>query len=177
MCEILVNDIQKVRAGSSSLRIMFKLNIGQRTDPHSQLIFYDLLLCHGCRRPEFFRSHKRWQPLLPLLMDHVLVEIDPSVEDTYFGMAGGSNATSTSVPVPIEAKLRSLGVRLLYEVCRVQKLSIQDLSAPFYSLTSGATIILRSQEYLMTLSLITYSTLWNRRDTCKMKLSITVSSS
>jgi len=63
-------------------------------------------------------------------MDHVLVEIDPDVEDTYFGMAGGSTGNSASVPIPIEAKLRSLGVRLLYEVCRVQKLSVQDLSIP-----------------------------------------------
>ena len=61
-------------------------------------------------------------------MDHVLVEIDPDIEDTYFGMAGGSTGALASVPVPIEAKLRSLGVRLLYEVCRVQKLSVQDLS-------------------------------------------------
>jgi hypothetical protein len=38
------------------------------------------------------------------------------------------------VPVPIEAKLRSLGVTMLYEVCRVQKLSVQDLSTSFGSL-------------------------------------------
>jgi hypothetical protein len=67
-------------------------------------------------------------------MDHVLVEIDPDVEDTYFGMAGGSTGNSASVPVPIEAKLRSLGVTMLYEVCRVQKLSVQDLSTSFGSL-------------------------------------------
>lgn len=60
-------------------------------------------------------------------MDHILVEIDSDVEDTYFGIAGGSNGAN--VPVPIEAKLRSLSVRLLYEMCRVQKLAIQDLSA------------------------------------------------
>jgi hypothetical protein len=100
----------------------------QRTDPHSQLISYHVLLCYGRRRSDFFRSHKRWQPLLPLLMDHILVEIDHDVEDTYFGMAGGSTGNPVTVPVPIEAKLRSLGVRLLYEVCRVQKLSVQDLS-------------------------------------------------
>lgn len=63
-------------------------------------------------------------------MDHILVEIDPDVEDTYFGVSGGSNGSLVNVPVPIEAKLRSLGVRLLYEVCRVQKLSVQDLRAP-----------------------------------------------
>ncbi|KAF5384348.1 hypothetical protein D9615_003171 [Tricholomella constricta] len=109
MCEILVDDLQS------------------RTDPHTQLIFYHVLLCYGRRRPDFFRSHKRWQPLLPLIMDHILVDIDPDVEDTYFGVAGGSNGTLANVPVPIEAKLRSLGMRLLYEVCRVQKLSVHDL--------------------------------------------------
>lgn len=76
---------------------------------------------HGCRRPDAFRNQKRWQPVIPLLMDHILVEIDPDVEDT-FGGAG------VSVPVPIEVKLRSLSVKLLYEVCKVQKLSAQDLS-------------------------------------------------
>lgn len=55
-------------------------------------------------------------------MDHVLVEIDPDTEDTYTG------SQQTPMVVPIEAKLRSLSVRLLYEVCRVQKLSVQDLS-------------------------------------------------
>ncbi|RDB24096.1 Protein dip1 [Hypsizygus marmoreus] len=109
MCEIIVDDVQST------------------TNPHSQLIFYHVLLCYGQRRSDFFRSHKRWQPLLPLLMDHILVEIDPDVEDTYFGIAGGSNGAYSNVPVPIEAKLRSLCVRLLYEVCRVQKLSVQDL--------------------------------------------------
>ncbi|KAG6917370.1 hypothetical protein DXG01_002835 [Tephrocybe rancida] len=110
MCEILVDDLQS------------------QTDPHAQLIFYHVLLCYGRRKADFFRSQKRWQPLLPLIMDHILVEIDPDVEDTYFGVTGGSNnAGMTHVPVPIEAKLRGLGVRLLYEVCRVQKLSVQDL--------------------------------------------------
>ncbi|KAK7019963.1 DUF2013 domain-containing protein [Favolaschia claudopus] len=101
--------------------------IRSNTDPHSQLIAYHVYLCHGRRRSDFFRSPKRWIPLLPLLMDHVLVEIDSDVEDTYFGHAGGSNYAATNVPIPIEAKLRSLCVRLLYEVCRVQKFSVQDL--------------------------------------------------
>ncbi|KAJ7443921.1 hypothetical protein B0H11DRAFT_2090214 [Mycena galericulata] len=101
--------------------------VRSNTDPHSQLIFYHVLLCHGRRRSDFFRSHKRWLPLLPLLMDHVLVEIDSDVEDTYFGNAGASTQSVVAVPVPIEAKLRSLCVRLLYEVCRVQRFSVQDL--------------------------------------------------
>lgn len=99
----------------------------QNTNPHFQLICFHVLLSFGRRRSDFFRSQKRWQPLLPFLMDHILVEIDSDVEDTYFGIAGGSNGAN--VPVPIEAKLRSLSVRLLYEMCRVQKLAIQDLSA------------------------------------------------
>jgi hypothetical protein len=67
---------------------------------------------------------------------YVLVEINPDVEDTYFGIttgAGGSTSGQVAMPVPIEAKLRSIGVRLLYEVCRVQKLGMQDLSAPLIS--------------------------------------------
>ena len=61
-------------------------------------------------------------------MDHILVDFDPDVEDTYFGSTGGTGSHGpVTIPVPIEAKLRSLGVRLLYDVCRVQKLSIQEL--------------------------------------------------
>ncbi|KAK2460866.1 hypothetical protein APHAL10511_007336 [Amanita phalloides] len=108
MCDIIAKDAQVI------------------TDPHSQFIFYQVLLSYGQRRTPFLRNHKRWQPLLPLLMDHVLVDIDPDLEDTYFGTAGGSSSGAV-VPVPIEAKLRSLSVRLLYEVCRVQKLSVTDL--------------------------------------------------
>ncbi|KAG9226907.1 hypothetical protein CCMSSC00406_0003420 [Pleurotus cornucopiae] len=103
MCEILVEDTRS------------------STDPHAQFVFFNVLLAFGRRRADFFRSHKRWQPLVPLLMDHVLVEIDPDTEDTYTG------SQQTPMVVPIEAKLRSLSVRLLYEVCRVQKLSVQDL--------------------------------------------------
>ena len=89
-------------------------------------MFYHVLLCYGQQRADFFRSQKRWQPVIPLVMDHVLVEIDPEAEDTYLGNTGGSR-TPGSVPIPVEAKLRGLGVRILYEVCRVQKLSLQDL--------------------------------------------------
>jgi hypothetical protein len=98
----------------------------QNTNPHFQLISYYILLFYGTRRSDFFRSHKRWHSLLPLLMDHVLVEIDSDIEDTYFGISGNSTG-GVNVPIPIEAKLRSLSVRLLYEVCRVQKFSVSDL--------------------------------------------------
>ncbi|KAF9485617.1 hypothetical protein BDN70DRAFT_533974 [Pholiota conissans] len=97
------------------------------TDPHSIFIFYEILFYYGHHRMDFFRSHKRWQPLLPLLMDHILVEIDPDIEDVYVGTSIGRSTSFSSVPIPIEAKLRSLSVRLLYEVCKVQTLNMQDL--------------------------------------------------
>ena len=57
-----------------------------------------------------------------------MVEIDPDIEDTYVGTSVGRSSNFTAVPIPIEAKLRSLSMRLLFEVCRVQHLSVQDLS-------------------------------------------------
>lgn len=56
------------------------------------------------------------------------MEIDPDTEDTYVGMAIGRSASYSSVPIPIEVKVRSLSVKTLYEVCKVQTLSVQDLS-------------------------------------------------
>ena len=58
-----------------------------------------------------------------------MVEIDPDIEDTYVGTSVGRSSI-IAVPIPIEAKLRSLSMRLLFEVCRVQHLSVQDLSKP-----------------------------------------------
>jgi len=60
-------------------------------------------------------------------MDHILVEIDPDTQDTYSGLNSSVGGVGVPVPVPIEAKLRTLSVRLLYEVCRVQKLSVSEL--------------------------------------------------
>ncbi|KZT04939.1 uncharacterized protein LAESUDRAFT_750873 [Laetiporus sulphureus 93-53] len=100
----------------------------QATDPHQQFIIYSVLLAYGRRNPNFLRAQKRWQPLIPLLMDNVLMDIDPDVEDTFSGSTSGtSSGVPRAISVPIEAKLRSLSVRLLYEVCRVQKMSLQDL--------------------------------------------------
>ncbi|KAL0071200.1 pre-rRNA processing [Marasmius tenuissimus] len=109
MCDILTSEAQS------------------NNNPHFQFISYNLLLHFGKRRADFFRSTKRWKSLLPLLMDHVLVEIDSDVEDAYLGINRNSSGGHSNVPVPIEAKLRSLGVMLLYEVCRVQKFNLQDL--------------------------------------------------
>lgn len=69
-------------------------------------------------------------------MDHILVEIDPDADDSYIGPnlvynGAGSRASIIMGPIAIEGKLRMLSVRLLYEVCRVQKLSEQDLCRLF----------------------------------------------
>lgn len=136
-------------------------------------ISYEILFYYGHRRLDVFRSHKRWQPLLPFLMDHVLVEIDPDIEDTYAGstQVGRSNSFS-SVPIPIEAKLRSLCVKLLYEVCRIQTLSVQDLSKSLLSYYVFVISFFLAQKYLMMISSIISSIWLNKRSICMMKLSI-----
>ncbi|TFY54631.1 hypothetical protein EVJ58_g8745, partial [Rhodofomes roseus] len=103
------------------------------TDPHEQLILYGVLLAYGRRKASFLRDQKRWQPLLPLLMDNVLVSVDPDVEDTFSGASSGGSGYQRAVAVPIEAMLRTLSVRLLYEVCRVQKMTMKDLGPENFS--------------------------------------------
>lgn len=97
-------------------------------------MLYSVLLFHGRRSPSFLRSHKRWQSLTPLLMDHVLMDMDPDVEDTFSGLVTTSGPSTgwKGSAIPIEARLRSLSVRLLYEVCRSSKMSIGDLSMSFH---------------------------------------------
>ncbi len=92
-------------------------------------MLYNVLLYYGRRNASFFRSRKRWQLLIPLLMDHVLVDMDADVEDTFSGLTSTSGPSTgwKGLAIPIEAKLRSLAVRFLYEVCRSSKLSIADL--------------------------------------------------
>ncbi|KAI0634529.1 hypothetical protein C8Q77DRAFT_1194633 [Trametes polyzona] len=98
------------------------------TDPHYEMILYSVMLSWGRRKASFLRSQKRWQPLLPLLMDHVRLDVDPDIDDGFYGSTSGtSSGAGRAIGVPIEAKLRALSVKLLYEVCRVQKMSLQDL--------------------------------------------------
>ena len=87
------------------------------TDPHAQLILHNVLLLYGRRHASFFRSSKKWSELIPLLMDHILL-VDVEC-DAY--SSGSSNAWRGGIGIPIEARLRQLAVRILYEVCRVQK--------------------------------------------------------
>ena len=132
----MVGDAKTVRASYRVIRDFFFIShhfpsrslCPQNTDPHYEMILYNVMLAYGRRSATFLRSQKRWQPLLPLLMDHVRNDLDPEVDDAYYGVASGSTVSATrGVAVPIEAKLRSLSVRLLYEVCRMQKMSLQDL--------------------------------------------------
>ncbi|KAI0649712.1 hypothetical protein C8Q79DRAFT_1006058 [Trametes meyenii] len=110
MCELLVHDAQT------------------STDPHYEMILYNVMLSYGRWKTSFLRSQKHWQPLLPLLIDHVRLEIDPDVDDGFYGAAAGpSSVAGRTFAVPIEAKLRTLSVRMLYEVCRVQKMSLKEL--------------------------------------------------
>ena len=96
------------------------------------LVLYNVLLSWGRRRSSFLRASKRWQPIIPLLMDHIRLDIDPDMDDAYIG-ASNPGTVVKGIGVPIEAKLRLLSVRLLYEACRVQKLSLQDLRASLSS--------------------------------------------
>ncbi|KAF9653640.1 hypothetical protein BDM02DRAFT_3182648 [Thelephora ganbajun] len=105
MCDNIVDQVQKA------------------TDPHLQLILYNVLLSYGRKKTNFLRTHKRWHPLIPLLIDNISVDSDPGVQDT----DASGLYWSRGVVIPIEAKIRALSVRLLYEVCRVQKFSYTDL--------------------------------------------------
>ncbi|KAI0293024.1 hypothetical protein B0F90DRAFT_1811865 [Multifurca ochricompacta] len=99
------------------------------TDPHIQFMLYSILLYYGRCNPNFLRSLKRWQPLVPLLIDHILVDADSDIEETFSASVSISGPSTgwKGLAIPIEARLRSLSVRLLYEVCRSSKLSIGDL--------------------------------------------------
>lgn len=109
-CDILLSSELFTFHSGRSCELLFD-DARTTTDPHSLLILYEILIHYGVRHPSFFRSAKKWQPLLPLLMDHVLIDIDDASSDF------------------IEARLRLLSIDLLYEVCRVQKLDETQLRA------------------------------------------------
>ncbi|KZV72549.1 hypothetical protein PENSPDRAFT_649651 [Peniophora sp. CONT] len=99
------------------------------TDPHLQLILYNVLLLYGRRTTTFFRHYKRWAPIFPMLMDHVLdLTLSLTLNDS--DGAGPDPATTSDhgwLAVPIEEKLRALSIQLLYEACRTCKLTMQEL--------------------------------------------------
>ncbi|KIO24103.1 hypothetical protein M407DRAFT_26461 [Tulasnella calospora MUT 4182] len=91
-------------------------------DNHAQLILYKILLHHGYRQPAFFKNLRKWSPLIPFLMDHIVLEIDD-----LHGGASSYGGGLMGMGLPIEARLRNLSVVLLYEICRVQKIDAADL--------------------------------------------------
>ncbi|KAH7091789.1 hypothetical protein BKA62DRAFT_723976 [Auriculariales sp. MPI-PUGE-AT-0066] len=93
------------------------------TNPHQQLVMHKTLLLYGRVHQPFLRSKPKWAPLLPILMDHVLVSIDFDALPADRRATVGIGALS----MPIEARLMTLAVGILYEVCRVQKFDIPGL--------------------------------------------------
>ncbi|BEI94160.1 uncharacterized protein CcaverHIS019_0606190 [Cutaneotrichosporon cavernicola] len=83
------------------------------TNPH-ELYIWDYLIAHyGQRHPSLFRSHRKWAKLLPTLMETIDVEPDDD------GWVDG-------LP-PIEHRLHLPATQLLYEVCRVMRLTETEL--------------------------------------------------
>ncbi|ORY25355.1 hypothetical protein BCR39DRAFT_566339 [Naematelia encephala] len=85
----------------------------ENTNPHELYILYHLILYYGHRHPSLFRSHRKWRKLLPTLGEVVGLE----VEETFV----------LGLP-PIESRIRLPATNLMYEVCRVQKLSAEELA-------------------------------------------------
>ncbi|GHJ88905.1 hypothetical protein NliqN6_5307 [Naganishia liquefaciens] len=86
----------------------------ESTNPHTLYILYNILLFYGHKHHSLFRSHRKWRKLLASLCDTIIVEC----EDAY---------TGTGLLQPIEARLRLPAAMLMYEVCRVQKLTSAEL--------------------------------------------------
>ena len=95
------------------------------TNPHAQLVLHKTLLLYGRQHHSLLRSSKKWAPVIPILMDHILVDID------FDDMPHDPRASvgPATLAVPIEARLMTLAVGILYEVCRVQKFDAQGLRA------------------------------------------------
>lgn len=48
----------------------------ENTNPHEQYIWYHIILEYGRRHSSLFRSHRKWQKLLPTLGEVVGLEYD-----------------------------------------------------------------------------------------------------
>ncbi|WWC87254.1 uncharacterized protein L201_002142 [Kwoniella dendrophila CBS 6074] len=86
----------------------------ENTNPHDLYILYHIIWYYGHRHPSLFRSHRKWRKLLPTLGEVVGLECDE--QNFVLGLP------------PIEARLRLPATHLMYEVCRVQKLTPEELS-------------------------------------------------
>jgi len=132
MCDNIVDKVQKVCKEFPTKKLNRDLiDHDQTTDPHLRLILYNVLLFYGRNKTNFHRTHKRLQPLIPLLIENISVDLDPGVQDTYPDANASGLHWSRSVVIPMEAKPRTLSVRLLYEICRVQKFAYGDLGKSF----------------------------------------------
>ncbi|WWC59109.1 uncharacterized protein I303_101657 [Kwoniella dejecticola CBS 10117] len=86
----------------------------ENTNPHDLYILYHIIWYYGHRHPSLFRSHRKWRKLLPTLGE--VVGLDCDEQNFVLGLP------------PIEARLRLPATHLMYEVCRVQKLTPDELS-------------------------------------------------
>ena len=111
------------------------------TNPHSQLILHSILLLYGRRHSAFLRSHAKWKNLIPILMDHILVDFDNDTVTSGANIDLGNRNSQAGLGLPIEVRLRYLAVGILYEVCRVQKMDGHDLSEPIHPPSSNTLII------------------------------------
>ncbi|KAK8846670.1 hypothetical protein IAR55_005757 [Kwoniella newhampshirensis] len=84
----------------------------ENTNPHDLFILYHLILYYGHRHPSLFKSHRKWRKLLPTLGEVVGLDY----EETFV----------LGLP-PIETRLRLPATNLMYEVCRIQKLTPDEL--------------------------------------------------
>ncbi|WRT65109.1 uncharacterized protein IL334_002051 [Kwoniella shivajii] len=86
----------------------------ENTNPHDLYILYHIIWYYGQRHPSLFRSHRKWRKLLPTLGE--VVGLDIEEQNFVLGLP------------PIEGRLRLPATHLMYEVCRVQKLTQDELS-------------------------------------------------
>ncbi|OCF37771.1 hypothetical protein I316_00898 [Kwoniella heveanensis BCC8398] len=98
----------------------------ENTNPHDLYILYHIIWFYGHRHPSLFRSHRKWKKLLPTLGEVVGLDC----EEVSCATHRTSRPVSTFVLglPPIEARLRLPATHLMYEVCRVQKLTGDELS-------------------------------------------------
>lgn len=95
------------------------------TNPHCELIVHSALLIYGRRNSAFLRSKQKWKPIFLILMDHILIEMDDDFGGNVDLSRGPGNGSGMGIP--IEARLRSLAIGILYEACRVQKFNVEEL--------------------------------------------------
>lgn len=105
----------------------------QSTNPHTLYILYNILLYYGHKHHSLFRSHRKWRKLLASLCDTIIVECEDvrTIHDRsvirHLLQSSRQAYSGTSLLQPIEARLRLPAAMLMYEVCRVQKLTSAEL--------------------------------------------------